>query len=203
MTKLNLIKSDPDYYRASKKPVQLNLKPLPYLTISGVSAPEDALFSDSISTIYPLAFAIKFLCKSSGQDFVMPKMEAFWWVESELPFNEVPRKQWHWKILIRMPDFVTTKIASQARKELKEKKDLPLLEQVTFETIYEKTVVQALHLGSYEAEGPTLEKIYHYIEDNGLEINGYHREIYLTDPRRTSEERLRTLLRYAVMPKKT
>lgn len=203
MTKLNLLKSDPDYYRASKKPMQLNLKPLPYLTISGVSAPEEALFSESISTIYPLAFAIKFLCKANDQDFVMPKMEAFWWVEADLPFNQVPREQWHWKILIRMPDFVTKKLSNQARKDLMTKKNLPLLDQVTFETIHEKTVVQALHLGSYEAEATTLEKIYNYIEDNGLEINGYHREIYLTDPRRTPEERLRTLLRYAVMPKRS
>lgn len=201
MNKLNLIKSDPDYYRASKQPVQLKLGPLPYLTISGMSAPEDPLFLDSISTIYPLAFGIKFQCKSQGQDFVVPKMEAYWWVESELPYNEVPRKEWHWKILIRMPDFVTKQMAAKVKNEVMGKKELPLLDHLTFETIHEKMAVQALHVGSYEAEAPTLEKIYEYIDEQGLQINGYHREIYLTDPLRTPEERLRTLLRYGVMPK--
>ena len=65
-------------------------------------------------------------------------------------------------------------------------------------TIHEKMAVQVLHLGSYENEKESIEKIMSFIMENGLEINGHHREIYLSDPMKTPEEKLRTILRYAV-----
>ena len=40
-----------------------------------------------------------------------------------------------------------------------------------------------------------------FIDENDLEVNGYHHEIYLSDPRRTAEEKLKTILRYAVKKK--
>jgi hypothetical protein len=39
-----------------------------------------------------------------------------------------------------------------------------------------------------------------FIPEAGLRMRGLHHEIYLADPRRTSPERLRTILRQPVEP---
>jgi hypothetical protein len=39
------------------------------------------------------------------------------------------------------------------------------------------------------------EKLHSYIKENGYELTGKHHEIYLSDPRRTAPEKLKTILR--------
>jgi len=198
MTKIDLKKEDKAYYTAKLVPSLHDFGAIDYISISGVSAPEDSLFLNSIEAIYPVAYTIKKYCKAESNDFVVSKMEAYWWVESELPFDQVPRAEWYWKILMRMPDFVTTAHVEEAIQEVIEKKNTPLVNEVTHEQINEGKCAQILHVGSYENEKVTLGMLYKFIEDNGLEINGYHREVYLSDPIKTVPEKLKTILRYAV-----
>ena len=196
--KIDLKKEDKAYYTANQNPSLHDFGAIDYLTISGVSTPDAPLFLKSIEAIYPVAYTVKKFCKAEGTDFVVSKMEAFWWVESELPFEEVPREEWYWKIMIRMPEFVTTAHVEEAIQAIVESKNTPLVNEVNYEQINEGKCAQILHLGSYEDEKPTLEKLYKFIEGSGLVMNGYHREIYLSDPRKTAKEKLRTILRYAV-----
>lgn len=198
VTKIDLKKEGKAYYTAKKRPSVHDFGVIDYLTISGVSAPEASLFLKSIEAIYPVAYTVKKFCKAEGTDFVVPKMEAFWWVESELPFDQVPREEWYWKIMIRVPEFVTTAHVEEAIQEIVEKKNLTLVNEVNHEQIKEGKFAQILHLGSYDDEKASLEKLYKFIEENGLAIDGRHREIYISDPRKTAPERLKTILRYAV-----
>ena len=197
-TKIDLKKEDKPYYTAKSVPSLHDFGAIDYITISGVSAPMADLFTGSLEAIYPVAYTIKKYCKAEGNDFVVPKMEAYWWVESELPFDQVSREEWYWKIMIRMPEFVTTAHVEEAIQEVIEKKNTPLVNEVNHEQINEGKCAQILHIGSYEEEKPTLDILYEFIEDNGLAINGYHREVYLSDPRKTAPDKLKTILRYAV-----
>jgi hypothetical protein len=147
---------------------------------------------------YAVAYGIKFTCKSQDMDFVVPKMEAFWWVTGELPFDETPREEWHWKILFRMPDFVGKSEFDQAVKDGMNKGKLPSDHKVRFEEIHEGRSVQIMHIGSYDEEKESLDKLYAYMKEFGLEFNGYHHEIYISDPRKVAPEKLKTILRYAV-----
>ena len=198
MTKIDLKKEDKAYYTAKSVPSLHDFGAIDYLSISGVSAPMADLFTASLEAIYAAAYTVKKFCKVEGNDFVVPKMEAFWWVESELPFDQVPRAEWYWKIMIRMPEFVTTAHVEEAIQEIIEKKNTPLVNEVNHEQINEGKCAQILHIGSYEEEKSTLDILYKFIEKNGLSINGYHREVYLSDPRKTAPEKLKTILRYAV-----
>lgn len=198
MEKIDLTKVYPEYYKANGTPRSVDLKPVSALTISGVCAPEDELFLNSIETIYPVAYTVKKYCKQDGNDFKVAKMEGFWWVESDKPFDETPRSEWYWKIVIPMPEFVTNDHVDQAVQEVIQKKDLALANEVTLELIEEGKSVQALHHGSYEEEAPTISKIMGFMEQNNLRLNGKHHEIYLSDPRKTSVEKLKTIIRYAV-----
>lgn len=61
--------------------------------------------------------------------------------------------------------------------------------------------MQMLHVGPYATEPETIAKMSAYIDEQGLRFSGHHHEIYLSDPRRVAEEKLRTILRHPVAPK--
>lgn len=198
ISKLNLTETYPEYYKVKTNPQLVELEPYQYITVQGNSAPNTPVFLAAIDDLYKLVYGIKFFHKNEGMDFVVPKMEAFWWVEGDLPFDETPQEEWYWKIMFRMPDFVGEGefklVADQLVKEGKLAHD----HQLKFESIHEGKSVQVLHIGSYYDERGTLEKMFAFMKENGLEVNGQHHEIYISDPRKTAEEKLKTILRYAV-----
>ena len=196
--KLDFTKADKEYYQASEMPLLVDVNNYNYLNISGVSSPEDSLFLNSIEAIYSVAYGIKFSKKAFGNDFVVPKMECQWWVDSEKPFTEVSREEWHWNIVIPMPEFVSAIDVEQAIQILIERKGDNLVSQVEFGPLNEGKSVQILHVGSYDEEEGSLNKLYQFVEDNNLKIVGRHHEIYLNDPRKTEQSKLKTILRYAV-----
>ncbi|HRA74850.1 MAG TPA: GyrI-like domain-containing protein, partial [Propionicimonas sp.] len=68
-----------------------------------------------------------------------------------------------------------------------------------FDTLTEGLVVQTLHLGSYDDEGPVLATLHHeFLPSESLVPSGKHHEVYLNDARRTPPEKLRTILRQPV-----
>lgn len=198
MEKLNLIKEYPAYYKANGKPVEVDVEPIDCLTISGIGAPEGELFQGSIGAMYAVAYTVKKYCKSDSRDFVVPKLEAFWWVEEGLVFDDTPQSDWHWQLMIRMPEFVNADHVDQAVEEVIKKKNITLANEVQLKPIHEGKSVQVLHTGSYYEEAPSIQKIMTYVEEAGLKINGHHHEIYISDPTKTPEEKLKTILRYAV-----
>lgn len=196
--KLDLTKTDRAYYKAKQTPSLQEFDAYDYLTIRGQSAPEDKLFTSAIETIYPVAYAVKFICKDKEEDFVVPKMEGQWWVEDNRPFEQVPRHEWHWRLLIRMPGFVDKTTFEMAISNLKTKGKPIRLEDVKFEQINEGKCIQMLHIGSYEEEQETIRQIFQKMREENLQMNGYHHEIYLSDPMRTPAWKLKTIIRYPV-----
>ncbi|MGB3467938.1 MAG: GyrI-like domain-containing protein [Cyclobacteriaceae bacterium] len=201
--KLNLEKSDRNYYQAGLTPEIRDLDVYYYLTVSGRCAPEDQVFLEAIEALYKVAYAVKFRLKNKDQDFVVPKMEGFWWLDKEIKdiddFKKVPRSEWNWKIMIRLPDFVEkADYEISLALTLDKNEDRPLLNSVKYEKIHEGLCAQILHIGSYEEEDTSLMKLYDFIEKSGYRINNQHHEIYLSDPRRTPEHKLRTILRYGI-----
>ncbi|MCP4459663.1 MAG: hypothetical protein GY816_16800 [Cytophagales bacterium] len=201
--KLDLHKTDKNYYKIGKEPEIRDLDAYYYLTREGSGGPENTDFMLTIEQLYAVAYKIKFLCKAEDMDFVVPKMEAFWWIKGGLEkqhlFPQTPKEEWNWKIVIRMPDFVEADHFSRAVQTVKVKSpNLLKNDEVQYELINEGKCAQILHLGSYGEEEPTLMKIMKHIEENGLKVNNYHHEIYLSNPRKTPEQKLRTILRYGV-----
>ena len=70
--------------------------------------------------------------------------------------------------------------------------------EVRSETWEYGTVAQILHLGPYDQEEPTINRLFRFIEDNGYEITGMHEEEYLTSP---DAKVIKTLIRYPVKKK--
>lgn len=200
-TKLDLIKEYKTYYNATTKPELIEFSEAQYLAIEGEGAPAGEEFNTKIEALYPMAYGVKNITKKTGKDFAVPKLEGLWWVESDKPFEEIPREEWHWQLLIRMPAYVTLEIVEQARIEVYNKKKNELINQISFEKANEGSSVQIMHIGPYSTEPETIEVMHKFIDDNNLKPNGLHHEIYISDPRRAAPEKMKTILRQPVKKK--
>ena len=197
-TKIDLAKEYKSYYTAKTTPEVVEFDEGRFLTIKGKGTPGGKEFTAKVEALYPLAYGIKMPMKKEGKDFTVPKLEGLWWVESDKSALEVPHSEWRWKLLIRMPEFVTLQDVEKARAEVIKKKSVELIDEIKFEKITEGKCVQVLHIGSYSTEPESLAKMKRYMEDEGLMPHGLHHEIYLSDPRRVSEEKMKTILRQPV-----
>ncbi len=200
-TKLDLTKKYKTYYSAKTTPEIIEIEEGKFLIIEGKGAPGSDEFQAKISALYSLAYGVKNICKKQGKDFVVPKLEGLWWVDSNKPFSEVPREEWRWKLLIRMPEFVNAQIVEKAKTAVIKKKGIELVKEIKFEKMKEGTCVQILHIGPYSTELESLQKMRKLMEKENLIENGPHHEIYLSDPRRVPEEKLKTILRQPVKKK--
>lgn len=198
MTKVDLTKEDKKYYTAKANPQIVEYPKLPYLAIEGRGEPAGKAFTEAVQALYPLAYGIKGLCKKDRKDFAVTKLEGLWWVKSSKPALEVPRAEWHWKLLIRLPDFVTSDIVDEARQEVIKKKGIELVKEIKFEKMTEGKCIQVLHTGPYSTEPETINRMREIMKENNLTENGYHHEIYLSDPRKTPPQKMKTILRQPV-----
>jgi len=201
-TKINLTKEYKTYYTAKTVPEIVEFGEIPFLTIDGKGEPGGKEFTSKVEALYPLAYGVKNICKKQGKDFAVPKLEGLWWVESDKPALEVPREEWRWKLLIRMPDFVTSEMVDKAKEEVFKKKRMKLIKEIKFEKIKEGKCVQILHIGPYSTEPESLAKMRKLREKKNLVESGLHHEIYLSDPRKVAPEKMKTILRQPVKTKK-
>lgn len=196
--KLDLIKEYKTYYKAKTTPEVVEFGEAQFLTIEGKGEPGGKEFTSKVEALYPLAYGVKNICKKQGKDFGVPKLEGLWWVESDKPALEVPREEWKWKLLIRMPEFITSEYVEKARAETIRKKSIESVNEIKFEKINEGKCVQIMHVGPYSTEPEPLAKMRKLMDENNLIENSIHHEIYLSDPRRVPEEKMRTILRQPV-----
>ena len=197
-TKLDLTNEYKTYYRAKTSPEVVEFGEIPFLTIEGKGEPGGREFTSTVEALYPLAYGVKNICKKQGKDFGVPKLEGLWWVESDRPALEVPREDWRWKLLIRLPDFVTSKMVEKARNEVFKKKGIELVKEIKFEKIKEGKCIQILHIGPYSTEPESLAKMRKLMEQKNIVESGLHHEIYLSDPRKVTPEKMKTIIRQPV-----
>ncbi len=198
MKKTDLVKQDKEYYSAKNKPEIKKFSELNFLSITGKGEPAGIEFTKALEALYPLAYGIKNIYKKQEMDFAIPKLEGLWWINSEKNALEVPKSEWHWKLLIRMPKFVTVKNFEQAKIDVIKKKGIEKINEINFEKIIEGRCVQIMHIGPYSTEANTIKKMQDFIKENKLIENGLHHEIYLSDPRKTAPEKIKTILRQAI-----
>lgn len=196
--KLDLSKADPAYYSAKPQPAIIPFGPLAYLTLAGRGDPNGLEFAQKTEALYQLAYGIKGVCKAQGDDFVVPKLEGLWWVEDDHDALDVPRSEWLWQLLIRMPGFVTGAMFAAARAQTATKKHNPLVHEITFEQLDEGLCAQILHIGPYATEPETIARLLNFIRAQNKTVVGRHHEIYLSDPRKAAPETMKTIIRYPV-----
>lgn len=139
--------------------------------------------------------------KETGLDYSVYPLEGTWSLKSSnrSDANFFDKNNLLFTLMIRQPDFISNEYAYEIIKQVRNKKSFPLLDKVTFDTIEEGLCVQMLHIGSYDTELITFQKMESFISMQNLSrINSIHREIYLSDARRVQKDKLKTMLRFQV-----
>ena len=204
MAKVDFKKTLKHLYQPSKaKASVVDVPEMDFLMIDGQGDPNTApAYQAAVEALYSVAYTIKFLLKEdpATDDYVVPPLEGLWWVEDMTQFTMADKDAWSWTMMVMQPPWVTAEVVEQARAEAERKKDLPALPKIRFAPYHEGLSVQILYVGPYDQEEPTIRGLHAFAADQGYALRGKHHEIYLSDPRRTAPERLKTVIRQPVAP---
>jgi hypothetical protein len=181
---------------------------MPFIMADGAGDPNErgGAFAAAVELLYALSYTVKMSRVGGGApagyfDYVVPPLEGLWRMEGIRGVDYTRKEDFRWTVMIRQPDFVTREVFSWACGEAKRKKKLAP-PPARLEIFDEGLCVQRMHLGPFDQEPATVEKIEGYLRANAL-VNDIgpkrrHHEIYLSDPRKTGPEKMRTVLRIPV-----
>ncbi|MFW9899097.1 MAG: GyrI-like domain-containing protein [Candidatus Thorarchaeota archaeon] len=189
------------YNPSAKEVVMVEVPEMQFLMIDGIGSPGDSQeYLDALAVLYPVVFKTKFLSKAKGKDYVVPPLEGLWWAENMDDFTEGNRDKWKWTMMIMQPEWITKEMIDEAIDITKEKKPelAKLVPKLRLEKYKESKAAQIMHIGPYSEEGPNIQKIHKFIKDKDGKFDGHnfkHHEIYLSDPRKSKPENMKTIIR--------
>lgn len=197
-----------EFYLPKNVPAIVSVPSMNYVAVRGTGDPneEGGSYQQAIGVLYAVSYTIKMSYKGDHRingfyEYVVPPLEGFWWQEG---VDFADKSAFNWISAIRLPDFVTKADFEWARAEAERKKktDCSLAE---FLTIEEGLCVQIMHIGSYDKEPETVQIMDTYLTENGyqndLSESRLHHEIYLSDPRKTAQEKRKTVIRHPIKKK--
>ncbi len=202
MQKIDFKKDLKELYKASGNGfAYVEVPSMLCLMIDGAGDPQSSPeFQAAVETLYGVAYTIKFSVKKagSGPEYSIPPLSGLWWCNGMEGFDPEKRDLWLWTLMLAQPPQIDTQMLTSAIGQLKEKGKKGLLSEIRLERFSEGLCVQTLHIGPYSNEGPRIAAMHKFIHDQGYALRGKHHEIYMSDPRRTSPEKLKTILRNPV-----
>ena len=212
MTPFDYKKEYKALYLPKEMPSIVEVPSMQYAAVRGHGDPNEpeGEYGRAVAVLYGISYTIKMSYKGSRKvdgffEYVVPPLEGFWWMEGGAPGVDYRNKSgFNWISIIRVPEFVTEEVFAWAKEEAQRKKgiDTSLAELIT---VSEGLCVQCLHIGSYNEEPATVAKMDRYLLELGYENDisdlRRHHEIYLSDPRKVSPERMKTVIRHPVRPK--
>ncbi len=194
-------KQEKEFYGAKKSPALVTVPAQNYIMIGGKGNPNDVDFSNRVSALYSLAYAIKMAYKTTAiqnefNDFTVFPLEGIW---QKIEETVLVKENLGYTIMIRQPDFICEDIVKAALEQVKVKKPNPLFDEISFGTMNDGKCVEILHIGAFDDEPISFEKMEKFMLANNLErTNNYHREIYLNNANRIEISKIKTILRYSV-----
>ena len=195
-------KSEKYLYAVKQKPQFIEVPTAYYIMIKGEGNPNEIDFSNRVSALYSLAYGIKMLFKNMKKeeleysDFTVFPLEGIWEKSDDEEFDKSKLK---YTIMIKQPYFITKEIFELAFEKVKKKKPNELYDEISFDCIESKKAIQILHIGSFDTEIESFEKLDNFASEMNLERSEkLHTEIYLNNKNRTAEDKLKTILRYTV-----
>jgi hypothetical protein len=186
------------YNPSDKTPEIIEVPEFKFLMIDGKGIDNEE-FQFSIQALFGVSYKVKFMIKKEKSiDYVVMPLEGLWWADSMNDFLNGNKETWKWTLMIMQPDFVKEEIIHKAIKEVKNKKSIASLDNLRFEKYEEGISGQIMHVGPFSEEHQNIVRIHKLIEESGGKFNGKiqkHHEIYLNDFRKTTPEKLKTVLR--------
>jgi len=162
-------------------PQILEMPPQKMAVVYAKGAP-DKVFPEFMPALYGSVYTLKFDLKKRG----LPTFKISGLRARYPDAHLVPMEEWAMIIGLPIPEDTTS---------LPQK--IPNFE-VKIESWQYGTVAQILHLGPYDQECATVERLHQFIKDSGYEIAGVHEEEYLTSP---DAKVIKTIIRYPIKKK--
>ncbi len=200
-TKIDFKRELRELYAPALEPSLVDVPELAFLMIDGHGDPNTVPeYVKAIEALYAVAYTAKFELKRApdGIDYGVMPLEGLWWVPDMSKFTTEDKSAWNWTMMIMQPDQVTTEVFEEARAKATKKKSRDAIGQVRLERFAEGLAAQIMHIGPYAAEGPTIQRLHAFTAEQGYERAGKHHEVYLSDPRRASPDKMKTIVRQPV-----
>jgi len=206
MKKFEWRKELKELYLPKKEPVKVKVPKMKFFTVEGSGNPNTSKqFKENIEILYSLSYAIRMMPKKGITpegyfEYTVFPLEGHWDLDEEgRKLDYLEKDHLVYKLMIRQPDFVTEDLFQYALTSVRGKKPKLNLDALKFEDISEGFCVQVMHFGGFDTEPETFKVMEQFCSENNLKrIEKTHKEIYITDARRTPPEKSRTVLRFKV-----
>jgi hypothetical protein len=211
MKTLDLKKEFKHLYQPSAKKVEIIQVPcLQFAMIDGAiekgSEPgKSPMFAQATEALYSVSYTMKFMLKkrkTNPIDYPVMALEGLWWVEDGR-FDITIKDNWFYTLMIMQPDVITQDIFGEGVEQVRKKKgDHEVFSKLRLTDFEEGLCVQTMHIGPYVTEPATVERMKAFAQENGyqdrVQLGGKHHEIYLGDPRKADQAKLKTVLRHPI-----
>ena len=195
-----------EFYLPPQRPALVEVPRMRFLAVPGQGDPNEpeGAYGQAMQLLYGMAYTLKMSPRSGHSmqgyfDYAVPPLEGLWWQDEAAQPDYAHKQRLRWISLIRLPDFVTEADVAWARAAAKKKADFSPVQVLVYD---EGLCVQCMHVGAYDAEPETLAAMAAFAQEQGCAIDitptRFHHEIYLSDPRRTQADKLKTVLRHPV-----
>lgn len=197
-----------EFYMPKNKPQIVNIPRANYIAVRGKGDPNEVggTYQQAISILYAVAYTLKMSYKTDYKiegffDYIVPPLEGFWWQDDIDGVDYSDKTTFNWISVIRSPDFISQDDLKWAIETATKKKKIDC-SSAEFIAINEGLCVQMMHLGPFDDEPETVALMDAYLEENGyvndLNKNRLHHEIYLSDARKVSPEKWKTVIRHPI-----
>lgn len=196
-------KQDKALYLPAGKPSVIIVPGYRYFMLEGRGNPNGDEFAEAVGVLYSLAYAVKMLPKKGivpegYYDYTVFPLEGVWDLTEKGRGQEtLDKNELVYTLMIRQPDYATPELAAEVKEMVKRSKPHPLLQKTVFGESEDGLSVQMLHTGPYDTEPASFARMEAYCREQGLRrLSLTHREIYISDARKTAPDKLRTVLRF-------
>lgn len=200
-----------EFYLPKNTPQILQIPSMNYVAVRGQGDPNQpgGAYQQALAVLYAVSYTLKMSYKGDYKiagfyEYVVPPLEGFWWQEGGAGMDYGKKAQFHWISAIRLPDFISQADLDWAVAEAQRKKKLDC-SQAQFLTVEEGLCVQVMHLGPFDSEPATVALMDAFLEEQGYENDltpdRLHHEIYLTDARKVSPDKWKTVIRHPIRKK--
>ncbi len=198
-----------DIYAPKTEPSIIEVPDMQYLAVRGKGDPNDpaGAYNAAVGMLYAVAYTLKMSYKGDRKidgyfEYVVPPLEGFWWQEGVAGVDYSNKAAFSWISVIRLPDFFSQDDVDWAIAEAARKKSLDCT-KVELLHYAEGLCVQCMHLGLYDDEPATVERMDAFAAQSGY-VNDFsdvrhHHEVYLSDPRKAAPDKLRTIIRHPLV----
>jgi hypothetical protein len=201
-------------YAPTIEPSVVNVPDMTFIMVDGKGDPNaSAEYKAALEVLYGLSYGVKMSKMGDAQpegyfDFVVPPLEGLWWnTDGGVVTDIADKDNFCWTSMIRQPDFVTPEVFENIKTAVAKKKAGLDLSLARLQKFSEGLCAQILHIGSYDDEPRSAAILERFIDESGyasdFSATRRHHEIYLSDPRKTAPEKLKTIIRYPIAKRRT